>query len=238
MKEPYYQDDLVTLYNGDCRQIPGMALQADAFVIDPPYSRAGAASTGRTNTAGRAGAIAESDQFWLSWFEDIAYKIGFVTSWKGCGFVFCDYRTIHLVERAFHANDQGWTVSQCLVWNRMAMGLGSPFRASHELIAFVRGPKFEYEGPRNYRNVLDYRWVYGEHEHHPAEKPVPLLQFLVEFAVKEGGTLLDCFAGSGTSLVAAKRAGRKAIGIELDAGHCATAARRLSQNVLELGPAA
>lgn len=236
--KPYYADDLVTLYHGDCREVPDYLLRGDAFIADPPYSRAGAASTGRTNTAGRAGAVAESDQFWVAWFCEVAHRMCFTAKATSCGFVFCDYRTIHLVERAFAHSDIGFTVSQALVWNRMAMGLGSPFRASHELIAFVRGPKFEHTGSRSDRNVLDYRWPYGEHENHPAEKPVALLQYLVEFAAKPGQTVVDLFAGSGSTLVAAKRAGRRAIGVELDERHCETAARRLAQDVLILGESA
>lgn len=236
--KPYYEDASVTLYNADCREVPEHLIRGNAFVTDPPYSRAGAASTGRTNTAGRAGVVAESDQFWLAWFYDVAHRISFTTQARGCGFVFCDYRTIHLVERAFARSGLGWTVSQCLVWNRMAMGLGSPFRASHELIAFVRGPKFDHTGSRSERNVLDYRWPYGEHEHHSAEKPTALLQYLLEFATQPGEVVTDLFAGSGSTLVAAKLAGRRAVGVEMDEQHCETAAKRLAQNVLDLGATA
>lgn len=230
--KPYYQDESCTLFHGDSRELPEHLMRGDMFVTDPPYSRAGAASSGRTSTANRGSEVQASDQFWFAWFQDVARRLGFCTKASGCGFIFCDYRTIHLIERAFASNGLGWTVSQGLVWNRMAMGLGSPFRASHELIAFVRGPKFKYEGPRNIRNVLDVYWPYGEHEHHNAEKPVELLAKLIEPFSKSGDVVLDLFAGSGSTPVAAKLTGRKSIAVEVDEGNCQTAVKRLAQEVL------
>lgn len=232
--KPYYQDDSFTLYNGNCRELPEYLTRGDLFVTDPPYSRAGAASSGRTNTANRSSEVQASDQFWFAWFEDVARRLASCTKADGCGFVFCDYRTVHLIERAFAGNGLGWTVSQCLVWNRMAMGLGSPFRASHELIAFVRGPKFKHEGPRNIRNVLDVYWPYGEHEHHNAEKPVELLVKLIEPFSQPGDVVLDLFAGSGSTLVAAKAIGRRAVAVEMEEGNCAVVVERLRQSVLPL----
>jgi DNA modification methylase len=63
---------------------------------------------------------------------------------------------------------------------------------------------------------------------HPTEKPVPVMQWLIEALCPAGGLVLDPFMGSGTTLVAAKLLGRRAIGIELDATHCQTAVDRLT----------
>ena len=69
---------------------------------------------------------------------------------------------------------------------------------------------------------------------HPNEKPVSLMAKLVELCSNPDDTVIDPFAGSGTTLVAAKAAGRQAIGVELDEAHCETAALRCSQEVLPL----
>ncbi len=73
---------------------------------------------------------------------------------------------------------------------------------------------------------------------HPCEKPESLLAHMIETSSRAGATILDPFAGSGSTLVAARALGRKAIGVELEERYCEIAARRLAQNVLDFGGAA
>jgi site-specific DNA-methyltransferase (adenine-specific) len=68
---------------------------------------------------------------------------------------------------------------------------------------------------------------------HPTEKPEPLMAELVTLFTDPGETILDPFMGSGTTLVAAKRLGRKAIGIEIEEKYCEIAAKRLAQRALD-----
>lgn len=225
--KPYYADAQATLYHGDMLETPIPAV-ADAFIADPPYSRAGALHNGRRNNETD---LFGSDQFWLHWFNTAAKRITDRTRIDGHGFIFTDYRTVALVERAFLAAGAGWHVSQCLVWDRESIGMGSPFRASHELIAFVRGPEFQWKGRRDMGNVIRCRWPYLAHENHEAEKPVPLLERLVE-TTPAGALILDPFAGSGSTLIAARNLGRRALGVELEERYCRVAVRRLSQSVL------
>jgi DNA modification methylase len=69
---------------------------------------------------------------------------------------------------------------------------------------------------------------------HPTPKPSQLLNTLVRQFTDPGETILDPFMGSGTTLIAAKRLGRKAIGIELNEKYCEIAAKRLAQGALPL----
>lgn len=80
-----------------------------------------------------------------------------------------------------------------------------------------------------------FRWLWSgfrqqekEERYHPTQKPVALMEWCLSF-VKESQTILDPWAGSGTTLVAAKRQGKQSIGIELDPDNCAIIARRLAE---------
>lgn len=231
---PYYQDASVTLYHGDACEM-SLPIAADLLLTDPPYSRAGGLATGRSAAHLMAEDSASSDQFWLHWFAETARQILRGMKPAACGIVFCDYRTIHLVERAFARSRMGWHLSQGLVWDRESIGMGSPFRACFEMMGFVRGPGFSWAGRKDIGNVLKHRWPYGAHANHPAEKPVGLLDRIIRECSQPGQLVFDPFTGSGSALVAAKLAGRRAIGIELEEAYCEVAARRLAQDALLFG---
>ena len=73
---------------------------------------------------------------------------------------------------------------------------------------------------------------------HPTQKPEPLMEHLIGTLSRPGDTILDTFAGTGTTLIAARNLGRKAIGVELDERYCEVIARRLSQDILNFGDTA
>jgi len=84
-------------------------------------------------------------------------------------------------------------------------------------------------GPRLMRSVIYARSCHG-HAVHPTQKPVALLEPLVRYSCPPGGVVLDCFAGSGSTGIAAKRSGRDAILIELNPDYCEMARRRIADD--------
>lgn len=200
----------------------------DAVVTDPPFTAAG----GSTN--GRSGGHSADGQFFVHWLSDVFQQIRRIVKPSGCGFVFCDWRTLGLVAecatpRGNRQTEESWRVSQALVWDRESIGLGAPFRNSWEMIAFVRGPAYQSDLPKNLPNLIRCRWPYGRHPHHGAEKPVDLVSQLIRWALPAGrGHLIDPFAGSGTTLVAAARLGIDATGIEIDETNAGIAKGRLA----------
>lgn len=218
------------LFLGSCAEVlPTLGAKYGFVIADPPYSRAGAAHTSTTTSVGQHSVLASSDQFWEHWFGEQWRTIAAVSESWACAMVFCDYRTIGALERAIVASETGWTVTQCAVWDRGSIGLGSPMRARYEMIAFVRGPAFKWDGRKDIANVFQCDWPYGAHPNHPAEKPVRLLKSILEdFA---HGRVLDPFCGSASSGVAAKELGIGWDGIEQDASTAKVAAERLHQRV-------
>jgi site-specific DNA-methyltransferase (adenine-specific) len=89
-------------------------------------------------------------------------------------------------------------------------------------------------GPRLMRSVLPVRSMHGR-ALHPTEKPPGILAPLIEYACPPGGLVLDPFAGSGSTAVAARLTGRGALLIEADEKYCEVIARRLAQDVLPIG---
>lgn len=118
----------------------------------------------------------------------------------------------------------GWRSSNVIVWDKMSPGLGSGFRAQHELIVIGSNGQPEWHSYA-YGNVL--RSMRLTATDHPHQKPTDLLQQIIETCAPDDGLVLDPFMGSGSTLVAARNAGRRAIGLDVAENHCATAAKRL-----------
>jgi DNA modification methylase len=227
--EPYATGRGWTLYAGDCLEVMAQLPGGFAgFVTDPPFTAAGGSTNGRSE-----GHEADT-QFFRFWLSHAFTALRAVCDENACGFVFCDWRTLDDVEIAMsppggRQTAPAWGVTQAIVWDRDGMGLGAPFRNGFEMVAFARGPKWDNKLEKNIRNVIRERWSYGAHEHHGAEKPVPLVKRLVDWATRHApeGVLLDPFAGSGTTGVACLELGRRVVLIERDPGHLETAVRRL-----------
>jgi tRNA G10 N-methylase Trm11 len=211
--QPYYEHAGITIYHGDCREVLPLINDGDVLVTDPPYGIQFASGMGGFLGACRVAndeSTAVRDWVLGFWGSRPAVIFG---SWK--------------IARPPD-------VKALLIWDKGPhVGMGDllmPWRPNHEEI-YVLGTGFR--GHRG-SSILSYHAISPNFvkRDHPTEKPLALmLDLIVKCPV---GIILDPFAGSGTTLVAAKETGRHAIGIELEERYCEIAATRLQQEVLPL----
>lgn len=217
----YYEDDHVTLYHGDCLEITEW-LEADVLVTDPPYGIAWKQPNLPPGT-GRARGGSIHLHTGIQHDADTTARDAVLDKWgTRPAVVFAAWRELPPDAR------------QVLTWKKPAttgvIGARYGYRRDTEAICLLG--KHE-QRPANRSSVLVTSGSNTDYQDgsHPHAKPVALLESLIEWT---GGKVADPFAGSGSTLVAAKRLGRRAIGVELEEKYCEIAARRLSQDVLDL----
>ena len=216
--KPYFQDELVTLYHGDCLEHPELWMGADVLVTDPPYGMGYESNMNRLAKRGvpKVGRPVLGD-------ADTTARDAVLEMWRG--------RPALVFGK--------WTVQRPastrmrLIWDKRVHGMGDitlPWGPAEEEI-YVLGSGFA--GKRS-GNVIQAQMLMSndkDRPDHPTPKPVALMEALVSKCPP--GTIADPFAGSGSTLVAARNLGRRAIGIEIEEKYCEITARRLSQQVFD-----
>lgn len=255
---PYYSDDSVTLYHGEAldtlRQLPDACV--DVLLTDPPYSSGGAFRSDRaidpaskyrgwsqnadgssrkpTAEYGSFGGDSRDQRSFLAWVGAWSFQALRATRAGGHAFVFSDWRQLPLATDAVQLG--GWTWRGIAVWDK---GVGRPmkgrFRNHLEFVVWATNGAMVDESNEYPSALIAVPTVPPGEREHVTQKPTRLLGELLKLAPADGVVVLDPFAGSGSTLVAAKALGRKAIGVELDERYCEIAARRLSQDVLDFG---
>lgn len=217
---------------------------ANVMFTDPPYNvHIDGHVSGLGRVHHREFAMASGEMSEAQFTEFLTLTLGNAASYCGDGaiaFVCMDWRHIGELLRA------GRTVFTQLknicVWNKTNGGMGAFYRSKHELIlVFKKGTaphinNFELGQDGRYRtNVWDYPGInsFGatrdaELEMHPTVKPAALIADALRDCSKRGHLVLDPFAGSGSTLIAAETCGRTARLIELDPAYCDTIVRRFT----------
>lgn len=240
LPRPYFQDERVTLYHGDARDILPLLGKADAIIADPPYG--------------------ETCLEWDVWPE----------GWPDLALSAADQMWCFGSMRMFLAKTtelSGWTLAQDVIWEKHngSNNSNDRFRRIHEnILHFYQGrwselyksPQFTKNatartvrrqtkpthwndirkstyasvrgGPKLMRSVLYARSCHG-YAVNETQKPEAIIQPLLLYSVPPGGLVIDPFAGSGTTLSVARKNGRRAIGIEKRESQCRKATDRLLQ---------
>jgi len=211
--EPYYQDANVTLFHGDCLELADVWTGADVLVTDPPYGI-------RYNSGQRREKLARS----ILGDEDTSARDTVLALWaERPALVFGTWRVPRPVD-----------TRALLVWDtKGALGMGDlriPWKPSHQEV-YVLGHGFMGKRSTDVLRHAPVQSMTRGGRTHPHEKPLPLMRDLITKCPE--GTIVDPFAGSGSTLVAAAELGRCAVGVELEERYCEIIAQRLSQGALD-----
>jgi len=187
----------------------------DIIFTDPPYSSGGFQESGKTSGSigARGGVTIATDN--LSTRGYLALMDSVLNNFAAChtAFVFCDWKmwtyNVDVVEA------KGYRVRNMLVWDKMQMGMGMPFRNQHELCVYaskIAGKIGDGKTP----NVLQA--ARDRESKHATPKPVQLCVKMLNQS--PGEIVIDPFLGGGTTLIACEQIGRTCFGLELDPAYC------------------
>lgn len=199
---PYHDQDGITIYHGDCRDVLPL-LPGCAIVTDQPYGTGWVRGGKSVGVFEAAHEKPEWDVFSLEWIDVAGARF-----WA-----------------AFSPNSQA-PAMQARATARVNWRKTNPRPNGPDTDPIFMWPVFLPDG-------IEWTGYNGDTPHHPCQKPEELMMWVIRFCDPKW-TVLDPFMGSGTTLVAAKRLGRKAIGIELEEKYCEIAAKRLQQGALDL----
>ena len=225
--KPYYEDEFVTLYHGDARDAMDVLdpSSVDLLLTDPPYGMA--FQSGRTAT--KSAAIRNDGvRQGIRVVRQVLAEITPSFAAEMHALVFCHWESWP----DFYDGLAGlFTIRNALIWSKGGGGMGDlrhEYAKDYEVILYgERSRGRELAGKRTGAVIHGHPRVPASKRLVPFQKPTSLLVELVERHSAVGSLVLDPFAGSGSTLVAAKRAGRRAIGFEVVEDSCRITAERL-----------
>jgi len=211
--KPYYDEDGITIYHGDCREV--LPIEADAVITDPVWPNCPKdLLVGADNPE-------ELFAFTCSLLPESVVRIATIMRSDS------DPRFLRRIPERFPFLQVAWLqyvmphyIGRVLGGNECVYVFGEQVRsAPNRRVIPSNGPKVQpQDRPPN---------------GHPCSRALKHMAWVVNWFSDAEETILDTFCGSGTILVAAKNAGRRAIGIEIEERYCEIAAKRLSQKVLQ-----
>lgn len=226
LPKPYYEESGIVIYNADAREILPHLPPVDLVLTDPPYEL--------TASGGGIGAkrkyLADIDGHIDEGFDDSI--LSQFRNW----YCFCSKEQMpKLIWRAME-DGRRWML---ITWNKPNPTplVNANYLPDSEYIVHGFAAADCLYGGYETRSRFILHPAEQNHFAHPTVKPIAVVSRLMRTGSAVGHLILDPFMGSGTTLVAAKQLGRRAIGVEIEEKYCAIAAERLRQQVLDFGPA-
>jgi site-specific DNA-methyltransferase (adenine-specific) len=231
MATPYYDQDGIVIYHGDYADVVASIGRVDHVITDPPYNTR-AANIDLANRAPMRRDFGDWDAAWSP--APFLERVGAMVRPGGTLIAF----TSDLLLSDFRESAR-WKARGTIVWikSNPAPHPRPQYVQATELIVWLTktGAAAVWNGSGYTPNTLYYNACAGaERTEHPNQKPEALLIELITRHTNPGDLIFDPFMGSGTTLAAAKRIGRRAIGIDINERYCEIAATRLQQRALAL----
>ncbi|TQF08744.1 site-specific DNA-methyltransferase [Myxococcus llanfairpwllgwyngyllgogerychwyrndrobwllllantysiliogogogochensis] len=229
--KPYYTNHAVSLYNADCRDLlldlPSQSV--DALVTDPPYGMAW-----ESKVKGAKSIRADGTRQGMRVLREALTSASRALSPDAHAYVFCHWQSW---PDFYDACSSHLRVRSARIWRKAQGGTGDlrqSYAPDYEVVLFAaQSNRRALAGKREGAVIAGYPPVPPRQRTHPTEKPVALLAHLLAKSCPTGGLVLDPFAGTGSTLVAAQQLGLRAVGVELNESHCEAAARRLDAALRE-----
>ena len=246
LPDPVYRDEWAEVYCGEALALVPHLPAFDALVTDPPYSSGGAMRGDRTTSTTSKyvhsdtaayrpefGGDNRDQRSYLAWCSLwLAAALQRAKPGAVCA-LFTDWRQLPVTTDALQAG--GWVWRGVGVWDKTegARPTLRGLRAQSEFVVWgTAGPSDPGANPVALPGVFRQSTV--RDRVHIAQKPDQVMRWLVKLA-PPGGLVVDPFAGSGSTLRAAKDEGRRSVGVEMDERYCDAAAARLAQETLFVG---
>ena len=249
---PYYDADGVTIYHGDCRDVlaslPDKSI--DFVFTDPPYGHNNndgdlianrEKALGRPKTASsEARPIANDGPEANDMFRELLPEYHRLLRQGGCCCCCCccgGGPDPQFARWSQWIDASPLDFKQMVVWDKGPMGMGWHYRRSYETVLVAQKPGAAckwYDDTNAVENIIrpghkGIRKILPSADQHPTEKPPELAGHFIGLHTQPGDVVLDPFMGAGSTLVAAYRMGRRAIGVELEERWCEVAVEKLKQ---------
>jgi site-specific DNA-methyltransferase (adenine-specific) len=224
--KPYYSEKRVTIYHGDCKELIPLISEtdrtlADHVITDPPYDE-------KTHKGARYDFGATSSEIQFDPIDPLSVAPLLCSVAKRWVIAFC---SLEMLGAYKEASGDRWVRSG--FWRRtngVPQFTGDRPGQPGEGIAIMHNPGKKRWNGHGQHAFWEYPIV--SNGPHPTTKPLQLMKRLILDFTDPDDLILDPFMGSGTTVLAAKEMGRRAIGIEIEEKYCEIAVKRLRQEIL------
>jgi len=229
----YFETDNGILYNGDClellKEFPEDSI--DLVLVDPPYLINYKTNRRKDKNHSFCTPIQnDSNHELISQFIKLSYNL---LKTNRAFYCFASWKTVDFFKQEI---EKHYKLKNQIIWvknNWTAGDLKAQYAQQYEIIMYANKGRAFINGKR-YSDVWHCNRVSGKYQVHQNQKPIELIELIINKHSKENNIVLDSFLGSGTTAIACEKLNRRWIGIELNEEYCEIAKARLSAIETEL----